>query len=317
MKEITVTDGQQKLSMTQIVLGSSDYLKLDNMPKVNHMFDLYVELGGNTFDTARHYRDAESVIGDWMSRHDRKAFNIITKCCHPKRGALDVPRVSPENMRADLTESLQHLQTEYVDVLLLHRADPTKPVGPLMEAFSALVDEGKVRFFGVSNWTLSRVQEAISYCREHGLHPLSFNSPNFSLASVNQPRWDNSVTADDEMIDWHTKTQFPLLSWSAQAEAFFAHRFKPEDADNPELKEYTEVYFNDLNWRRMKVCDAIAAKHGVKPIQVSLAYVLNAPFPVLATIGPEEEWMLEESFETAELQLTTQEVQELRKGALD
>ncbi len=66
------------------------------------------------------------------------------------------------------------------------------------------------------------------------------------------------------MIDWHTKTQFPLLSWSAQAEAFFAHRFKPEDADNPELKEYTEVYFNDLNWRRMKVCDAIAAKHGVK-----------------------------------------------------
>lgn len=144
MKEITVTDGQQKLSMTQIVLGSSDYLKLDNMPKVNHMFDLYVELGGNTFDTARHYRDAESVIGDWMSRHDRKAFNIITKCCHPKRGALDVPRVSPENMRADLTESLQHLQTEYVDVLLLHRDDPTKPVGPLMEP-SALWST-KVRF---------------------------------------------------------------------------------------------------------------------------------------------------------------------------
>ncbi|MCC9085669.1 hypothetical protein LOS25_15815 [Enterococcus faecium] len=50
---------------------------------------------------------------------------------------------------------------------------------------------------------------------------MSFNSPNFSLAKVNEPRWENCVTADDLMIAWHEETDFPLISWSAQAEAFF------------------------------------------------------------------------------------------------
>lgn len=318
MKNLNISAKNHEITMSQIVLGSSDYLKLDNMDKVNTMFDTYVALGGNTFDTARHYRESEAVIGQWLNRHDRHQFNIITKACHPVREARNTPRVTPENIRVDITESLKQLQTDYVDVLLLHRDDPTYPVGPLMEELSKLVDEEKIHFFGVSNWTLPRLKEAIAYCTAHNLHPLSFNSPNFSLATVNQPRWANSVTADYEMIDWHTQQDFPLISWSAQAEGFFARRYglNAQNSNDSDIKEFADVYFNDTNWSRLGAVEQLAKEHGVKPIQIALAYVLNASFPAFATIGPEEEWQLRESIAAANITLTTDEMMHLKKGAI-
>lgn len=311
-EKIKVKDGE--IEVSKLVLGSSDYLKLDNMEKVDQMFSSYVNHGGRTFDTARHYREAEAVIGEWMKDKKREDFTIITKCCHPVREARDVPRVDPENILKDLTESLKQLQMDYVDSLLLHRDNPAVPVGPLMETLSQLVDEGKIRSFGVSNWELNRVIEAKAYCEDHNLNKMSFNSPNFSLAIYNEPRWANCVTAGENMIEWHRQTNFPLLSWSSQAEAFFAPRFKKEDINNPELKEFTDVYFNDENWRRLERVEKLAKEKNVKPIQISLAYVLSQTFPTFALIGPEEEWQLLESIEAMNLHLTNKEVNYLERG---
>ncbi|WP_095006143.1 aldo/keto reductase [Enterococcus canintestini] len=300
--------------LSKLILGSSDYLKLDNMEKVDRMFTQYVEEGGRTFDTARHYRESEAVIGHWLKDKKRDDYTIITKGCHPVREAPRIPRVNPESILTDLTISLEMLGTDYVDVLLLHRDDRNQPVGPLMETLSKLVDENKIRSFGVSNWELPRIIEAKEYCENHELNPLSFNSPNFSLAKVNQPRWENCVTADDRMVTWHEKTNFPLISWSAQAEAFFGNRFRPEDVTNPTMAEFVTVYFNDLNWKRLRICEELAKEKGVKPIQISLAYVLNQSFPSYATIGPEEDWQLFDSIEAMKIQLSDEEIMHLKKG---
>ncbi|MCQ9211764.1 MULTISPECIES: aldo/keto reductase [unclassified Streptococcus] len=314
MKSEITTVGSGEIRLSKIILGSSDYLKLNNMPKVHTMFGAYVNAGGLAIDTARHYRDSESVIGEWLREQPRSAYTIITKCCHPVREAPHAPRVTPEDIVQDLTTSLEMLGTDYVDILLLHRDDTTYPVGPLMETLSQLVDEHKIKAFGVSNWTLDRIKEALAYCEEHQLHPITFNSPNLSLAAVNCQRWENTVTADQEMLEWHKVNQFPLIAWSAQAEGFFGHRFKKEDAADPTLKEFVDVYFNELNWKRLAVCDRLAQEKGVKPIQISLAYVLHQPFPVFATIGPEEEWQLQDSLDALDIHLSDEEMESLRKG---
>lgn len=300
--------------LSKLILGSSDYLKLNNMEKVDKMFAKYVEEGGRTFDTARHYRESEAVIGSWLENKKREDYTIITKGCHPVREAPATPRVNPGSILADLSTSLEMLKTDYVDVLLLHRDDPNQPVGPLMETLSQLVDENKIRSFGVSNWELPRIKEARDYCENYGLNPLSFNSPNFSLAKVNQPRWENCVTADDIMIAWHEETKFPLISWSAQAEAFFGNRFSPEDINDPNKAEFVSVYFNELNWKRLLICEELAKEKDVKPIQISLAYVLSQKFPSYATIGPEEEWQLLDSIEAMNIQLSDEEILRLKKG---
>lgn len=314
MKKKTIKAPKKTLAFSEIILGSSDYLKLDQMEKVEKMFSAYVKAGGNTFDTARHYRESEAVIGKWLKGKNRSDYKIITKGCHPVREAPHTPRVTPSAIREDLEMSLKMLETDYVDVLLLHRDDNSVSVGPLMETMNELVEEGKITCFGVSNWTLERIKEAMDYCEAHHLYPLTFNSPNFSLATVNKARWENSITADEEMIQWHDQNNFPLISWSAQAEGFFAHRFTEEDVNRPELKEFVEVYFNDLNWKRLEICDALAKEKNMKSVQIALAYVLQQSFPSFATIGPEEEWQLADSLEALTITLTEEELTMLRKG---
>ncbi|ASN04323.1 aldo/keto reductase [Virgibacillus necropolis] len=294
------------LSCSNIVMGTADFLKPDNMKEAEVLLDRYVELGGNLFDSARHYRHSEKVLGMWMgSKKNREEVHILTKGCHPVREAPGTPRVSPENIDEDLMTSLEYLKTDYVDLYALHRDNPEKPVGPIMEALHRHVEAGRIRAIGFSNWELDRIMEADNYAKENGLTRISFNSPNLSLAKPLRPRWENCVSANGNMIEWHNETEIPLLSWSAQAGGLFSGRFNPESRDNQEM---VEVYYSEDNWERYERVKQLAEDKNVEPIQVSLSYVLNQKFPSCAIIGPANVAELESSLKGAEIALTEDEV---------
>lgn len=311
IKTRTSIQGQKKgkpleIKCSDIVMGSGDFLREDNLAFAGPILDQYILKGGNTFDTARHYRHSEKALGAWMAeRKNREAVNIQTKCCHPVRGALDIPRVTPEAIEEDLTTSLELLKTDHVEMLALHRDDPTQPVGPLMEKFHEVVLSGRVYAVGLSNWELPRIIEAQNYCEAQGITKISFNSPNLSLPKVNIPRWPDCVSADQEMIAWHEKTQLPLISWSSQAGGFFSGRFSPEDLSDEEM---VAVYYSEDNWERYERAKKLAKIKGVSPIQISLAYVLNQNFPTLAVIGSENQAEMDSSIAAANLSLTSAEV---------
>lgn len=294
------------ISCSDIIMGSGDFLRVDNLNFAGPILDEFISLGGNTFDTARHYRHSETALGVWMKeRNNRESINILTKCCHPVRGALDVPRVNPDAIEEDLHESLRLLQTDHVEFLALHRDDETQPVGPIMEKLHEVVEAGLVYATGLSNWSLSRIKEAMQYCEDHELHQISFNSPNLSLPKVNIPRWPDCVSVNDEMLDWHKKSQLPLLSWSSQAGGLFSGRFSPEIRDDEEM---VAVYYSDENWERYERTKELATKKAVSPIQISLAYVLNQEFPTCAVIGSENRKEMESSIEAAGIKLSEDEI---------
>ncbi|MEI4282207.1 aldo/keto reductase [Tetragenococcus halophilus] len=296
----------EELSVSTILMGSGDFLKLDNMEIAEKVLNRYVELGGNTFDTARHYRHSEKALGHWMEKNkNRELFNIETKCCHPVREARDTPRVNAQAIDEDIQTSLEYLKTDHVEFLALHRDDPNVPVGPLMEELNRQVELKRVRAIGVSNWELPRIIEAQNYCIENHIVPLSFNSPNLSLATINKPRWENCVTANEDMKNWHEEEQFPLIAWSSQAEGFFANRFNKNDLSNEEI---VDVYYNEQNWRKLERVNQLAKEKGYEPIQISLAYVLNQNFPICAVIGPETINELESSIEASQIKLTAKEM---------
>lgn len=305
---ITVTkDGvAETIACSKILMGSADFLRADNMEVASQVLDKYIELGGNTFDTARHYRHAEKALGIWIeSRGNREQINIETKCCHPVRENPDQPRVNAQAIEEDLMTSLELLKTDHVEFLALHRDDPSQPVGPIMEGLHAQVMAGRVKGIGVSNWELPRLIEAQEYCLANQLTPLSFNSPNLSLASINKPRWANCVTANDEMKAWHQANQLPLFAWSSQAEGFFAGRFSKE---HPTDEEIVDVYYNEANWEKLARVNELAEKKNVLPIQLSLAYVLNQPFPSFAVIGSENLTELESSIQASSIKLSKAEI---------
>ena len=311
MKYINVTghkSGKEiQIKCSQLVLGASDYLRIDNMDFAAPILDKFLELGGNTFDTARQYRHSEKALAEWMEmRKNREKLVILTKACHPTREEPKKARVTPQGITEDLLVSLETLKTDYVDLFALHRDDASVEVGPIMETLNEHIRSGKILAIGASNWELDRIIAANEYAEKNGLIGFTFNSPNLSLAKCQIPRWEGCVSANLEMVDWHEKTNIPLFSWSAQAGGFFSGRFTRDNFDDQEM---VDVFYNDENWERYDRAIELANKKNVSPIQIALAYVLNQKFPTTAVIGPEKLEELLSSYDGSKMELTQKEVE--------
>jgi aryl-alcohol dehydrogenase-like predicted oxidoreductase len=287
------------------LMKGSDYFFHHSYDKAAANLDAFLAIGGNSIDTAHIYcgGQSEEVIGRYMQeRGNREQIVILTKGAHHDQNG---PRVNKEAIRADLTASLERLQTDYVDLYALHRDDPFVPAGEVIEILNEHVKSGAVRAIGVSNWTWQRIQEANDYAASNGLVGFTFSSPNLSLAKANEPFWSGCVSADAETCAWHEEQQFPLLSWSSQARGFFTGRFSPEIRDNADL---VRVFYSDDNWERFERAKQLAAKKNVSAIQIALAYVLNQPFPTCALIGAQSAEELQSCDAGSLIKLTKEEL---------
>lgn len=255
----------------------------DNQPTIAHgaaMWDDYMERGGTTFDTAHIYQGGkqEALLGWWMQhRGNREDVTLIAKGGH-------TPDCNPEGMSRQLTESLGRLQTDYVDIYMLHRDNLDLPVGHFVEALNAEVKAGRIRTFGGSNWSLKRVAAANRYAKRKGLQGFSVVSNNFSLATMVDPVWEGCISCSDkESKRWLKKNQVPVLAWSSQARGFFTDR---AGLDKREDEELVRCWYSDENFERRERAYTLGKKKGVPPIAISAAYVLTQPFPTFALIGP-------------------------------
>ncbi len=275
------------------------------------MLDTYVLRGGNTIDTANAYRAGESelAIGQWLhSRQLRQDIVIIDKGGHyhvDARQAI-VNRLNPKAIAEDLERSLERLRTDYIDIYLLHRDDPSVPVHEIMDFLQEPVRSGLIRAAGVSNWSYQRIDKANQYADKKGYKRLAVNSPSLSLAAANEPRWHGTVHADQAYQEWHKKIQLPLFAWSSQAGGFFSGRYSPGVHTSGDI---ARVYYNDDNWERLNRANKLAAHKGkgITANQIALAYVLNQPYPVCAVIGPERTEELVSSFAAPDITLSEEE----------
>ena len=175
MKRIQIAPG---IEMTDIAMGESRRGYPDCEQSAFEVMDRYVELGGNTFDSARLYSDgaADRALGKWIkSRGLRDSLTVVTKGSHPDRKNMFASRLTRRDIEGDLDESLAFMGLAYSDLHLLHRDDVRIPVEEIMPSLDALVRAGKTRAVGVSNWTAARIIEANQFALENvlpGTHPL-------------------------------------------------------------------------------------------------------------------------------------------------
>ncbi|MCQ4086480.1 aldo/keto reductase [Saccharibacillus sp. JS10] len=302
MKHIQIKGAGKPVST---LIKGSDYFTHDGYEKVAQNLNAFLEIGGNTIDTAHIYSggQSEQVLGKYMQEYgNRDSLVILTKGAHHDENG---PRVTPDDIRSDLMTSLERLQTDFVELYALHRDDESVPVAKLLEALNEHIEAGRIGAIGASNWSWQRLQEANDYAASHGLVGFTFSSPNLSLAKANEPFWAGCVSADAQTLEWHKKTQLPLLSWSSQARGFFTGRFTKEVRDNADL---VRVFYSDENWERLNRAEQLAAQKNTTTIQIALAYVLNQPFPTCALIGAQNREELLSCEQGAEIELTADEV---------
>lgn len=275
--------------------------------------DALAELGGRTIDTSPLYDvgGSEKVIGEWMADQrdsiPRADWRIVSKVCHPADDGL--PRVRPDVIRAEVAGSLRRLQTDYLDAVLLHRDDPAVPIHVLTDTLLELREQGKIRDFGVSNWSAGRLSAFAAEVAP--LRPIA--SYQFSLAVPTGPLWPGSRHATSDILDVVARHQLCLQGWTALARGWFAGR-DPEHRTGLD-RELLLFFDTPANRAVRKTVFAIAAKHGVSPVAVALSWLLSAGNDTHAVIGPQSPEQLRECFGATGFTLTAAEQSELTEAA--
>jgi aryl-alcohol dehydrogenase-like predicted oxidoreductase len=279
------------------------------------LLDEFFELGCTTFDTAHVYGngDNERTVGRWINERGlRDKVVILGKGAHHNQ---DRKRVTPFDITADLFDSLARFKTDYIDLYVLHRDDPTVPVGPIVEVLNEHLQAGRIHAFGGSNWSHDRIQEANEYAKAHDLAPFAVSSPNFSLAEQVKEPWAGCISISGPQQRaaqaWYEQTQIPLFVWSSLAGGFFSGRFNRDNLDTFESyldKLCVQSYCYEDNFKRLDRARELAEEKGLTIPQIALAYVLNQPLNIFALVGCQNGTEFRANVEAMEVRLTPDEL---------
>jgi aryl-alcohol dehydrogenase-like predicted oxidoreductase len=280
------------------------------------LLDAVFDAGCTTYDTAHGYGggQCERVLGRWIKeRKIRDDVVILSKGAHHNR---DRQRVTPYDISADLHDSLARMGVDFIDLYLLHRDDPSVPVGPIVEVLNEHHRAGKIGAFGGSNWSPARIAEANAYAAEHGLIPFAASSPNFSMAvQVDEP-WPNCLTISGPQAahdrTWYAEQKMPLFVWSSLAGGFLTGRFRRDNlgqfaGTGDEM--IVRCYCTEENFERVDRAEALGKEKGLTLPQIALAYVLHYPdLDVFALVGCRTGDEFSENVHASQVKLTPEEL---------
>jgi aryl-alcohol dehydrogenase-like predicted oxidoreductase len=194
----------------------------------------------------------------------------------------------------------------------MHRDNPEVPVEEFVDVLNEHVKSGRIKVFGGSNWTMERLDAANSYAKSRGLQGFGVLSNNFSLARMVEAPWDGCLACSEPAWrPWLEKTKMPVFSWSSQGRGFFA-RGKADDRSD---KELVRCWYADDNFRRLDRARELAAKRGVEPVNIALAYVLNQTVTMWALVGPANMGELSSCTSALAIELSAQELRWLNLEA--
>jgi len=285
------------------------------------LLDAVHALGCTTFDTAHVYGNGanERAFGRWVrERGIRDNVVILAKGAHHN---VDRRRVTPFDISTDLHDTLARFQLDSVDLYVLHRDDPTVPVGPVVEALHAHKEAGRIGAYGGSNWSHERIAAANAYAAVHGLTPFAVSSPNLSLAVQVQPPWDGCISISGsvgaEARAFYAHTGIPVFAWSSLAGGFFSGRFTRDNLAT--FGEYLDVlavksYASADNFARLDRAGELARRKGVSVAQIALAYVMGLPPTVFALVGCQTEAEFRANADALSLALSPDELRWLETG---
>lgn len=318
--------------VSAISLGTAQYgSQLDEAASFA-LLDRFAELGGTFLDSAHIYGawdssganggcgNSEVVIGRWMkARGNRDAMVVGTKGGHPDF-TTKASGMTAEMVQRHLTESLEHLQVDSIDIYWFHRDDRSIPVAEILGWVAEPCREGRIRAIGCSHWRVDRMAEALRVAGEAGLPLLRANQVAWSLAEARVKQSDGpfgeQLAMGEAMHAFHRRTGLAAAGYQSQAGGFFAAKYDDLDfgADDFPKPGLARRYGSEENLRRRAVAREIARQRGCSTNQVALAWLIRQPFPSFAIAGPGNVEQLEDTMGAAEISLTSEEMAALSGG---
>lgn len=262
--------GKWGLKLSEIGLGSwvTDLSGTDAERTARETINAAFDRGVNFFDCADAYSGgaAERFFGKALGEHSRNEYVVSTKVFFPMGKGANDWGLSRKHIIEQIDQSLKNLKVEYIDLYFCHRFDPTTPIEETMQVLSDLVQQGKILYYGVSEWSPVQITEALSVIKELRLRPLSVIQPQYNMA-------DRYI--EDEIIGICEKNGIGIVPFSPLAQGLFTGKYR-KGQPLPEGSRAT--------WQSDKQINRLLTEENLDKVEhlIPIAENLRIPLSVLA-----------------------------------
>jgi aryl-alcohol dehydrogenase-like predicted oxidoreductase len=297
--------GSSDLEVSEISLGSwLTYGVGVEADKARACLEEAFNQGINFIDTANVYGRgaAETFLGEALQGHLRDSYVLATKLFFPMsetdRG------LSRAQIEKQIDASLKRLRTDYVDLYQCHRYDCDTPLEETMEALTRVVQSGKARYIGFSEWPADRIQAAIELSRDRGFTPFVSSQPQYSLL------WREP---EDEVVPLCAANGISQIVWSPLGQGVLSGKYDPDRPPPRDSRAASDTMSGFMD--RLMQSDVLRAVQQLKPIaeeagltlpQFALAWVLREPNVASAIIGASRPEQVRENAEASGVVIDTQ-----------
>lgn len=271
--------GQSGLHVAPLAFGGNVFGWTADEATSFSLLDAFVDAGLNLIDTADVYSrwapgnrggESETVIGNWLRRSGKRDKVVIAT-----KVGMDMgdgrKGLAPAYIRQAVEDSLRRLQVDCIDLYQSHTDDESVPLEDVLGEYARLIEAGKVRAIGASNYSAARLAQALVASQEHGLPRYESLQPEYNLYSRSGYESALEPLVRDNNIG--VITFYPL------AAGFLTGKYrKPEDANkSPRGENICAKYLNTRGLRILDALDAVAGRLSATPAQVALAWQISRP----------------------------------------
>jgi len=308
--------GRSGLKVSEISLGAWVTFGAQIEEKTtNELIHIAYEKGVNFFDNADVYANgqAETVVGKAIKDLPREALVISSKVFWPTMPGPNGQGLSRKHITESINASLKRLDLDYIDLYFCHRFDPDTPLEEVVFTMTHLIEQGKILYWGTSEWTASQISQAFGVARQYNLIPPTMEQPQYSML--------HRQRVEDEIAPVAKELGVGLTTFSPLYFGILTGKYNdgiPEDS-RASLKNMSWMQDN-LSPEKLEIVrdlEEIAADMGITQAQLALAWILRQKVISSVITGASKLSQLEENLGAADcVRLLTGDVLELIDAVL-
>lgn len=304
--------GQSGLKVSELGLGSwltyGETVEKENTTKcIQRAYDL----GINFFDTANVYASgaAEEVVGQALKDFPRESYVLATKVYFPMGDGPNDQGLSRKHIIEQCEASLKRLDAEYIDLYQCHRYDTESPTEETLRALDDLVTQGKILYYGVSEWSAAQLREAKHITEQRYLRPLVSNQPIYNMLV----RY-----IEKEVLPVSAELGIGQVVFSPLANGILTGKYKPGKdipphtrASNSSINFVINSYFNDEVLTCVSKLEEIAHSMDLQLAQLGLAWILRQPGVSSAIIGASKPGQIDMNIKAVDVHIPDERLEEI------
>jgi len=242
------------------------------------LLDAFVDAGFNLIDTADVYShwapgnkggESETIIGKWLQRSGRRDRVVIATKVGKEMGP-DRKGLSKSYILRAVEDSLQRLQTDFIDLYQSHADDPQTPLEETLAAYDQLIKEGKVRVIGASNYDAKRLDQALKVSEQQGFPRYQCLQPLYNLY--------DRADFEKDLESLCRQQGLSVISYFSLASGFLTGKYRSaEDLTDRARADMVKKYLDERGLRILAALDKVARQHELAPVKVALAWLIAQP----------------------------------------